>query len=150
MNSAPSSGLTVITNGGSNAFVFEGNHTITAAFSISQNGTPLFSVSPSGISVGVSLNSISVQQLHYLVNITSDVQTQITNLLSTLTSDVDTLNNTINTNVQTLNNTINSNYNTLNAAKQDKGNYVSIDANNAITLADNVTFSTVTPTELTH
>ena len=103
MNSAPSSGLAVITNGASNTFVFEGDHTITtsfsisqngvplfsvsptnlclkvidhtitASFSISQNGTPLFSVSPSGISVGVSLKSISVQQLHYLVNITSDV-----------------------------------------------------------------------------
>ena len=112
MNSAPSSGLAVITNGNNNAFMFEGDHTITDSFSISKNGVTLFTVLPTGITLNVSLNNISVQQLTYLLHITSDVQTQFNNLLSTLNSDV-----------VTLNDTITSNYNALNTAKQDKGNY---------------------------
>ena len=52
MNSAPNSGLSVISDGANNTFIFE----------------------------GVSLNGISIEQLHYLVNITSDVQTQLNNL----------------------------------------------------------------------
>ena len=77
-----------------------------------------------GITVNVSLsqNNISVQQLTYLLHITSDVQTQLNNLLNTLKSDVATLNDSITTNVQTLNTTITSKYDTLNTAKQDKGN----------------------------
>ena len=79
------------------------------------------------------------------MNNTSDVQKQLNNLLSTLISNVQTLNNTITTNVQTLNNKIRtSNYNTLNTMKQDKGTHIAFDANNAITLADNITFCTVT------
>ena len=148
MNSAPSSGLAVITNGTNNAFMFEGDHTITDSFSISKNGVTLFTVSPTGITFHVALNKISVQQLTYLLHITSDVQTQLNDLLSTLNNDVATLNSSIASNVQTLNDTITSNYNTLDTAKQDKGNYVTIDANNAITLAENVTFCTLTSTEL--
>ena len=98
--------------------MFEGNHTISSFFSISQNGIPLLTMSPSIISLRVSVNSISVQQLHYLVNIMRHEQTQYTKLLRTRTS------------VQKLNNTITPNYNVLNTAKQDKGNYVTIDANN--------------------
>jgi len=98
-------------------FMFEGDHTITDSFSISKNG------------------------------VASDVQTQLNDLLSTLNNDVATLNDSIASNVQTLNDTITSNYDALNTAKQDKGNYVTIDANNAITLAENVTFCTLTPTE---
>ena len=148
MNSAPSSGLSVVSNGGGNTFIFEGNHSITASFSISKGVVPLFTVSPSGITISAALNSISVEQLHYLVNITSDVQTQLNTLLSTLNNDVATLNNSITTNLHTLNATITSKCDALNTAKQDKGNYVTIDANNAITfnLADNVTFCTITPT----
>ena len=52
MNSAPSSGLAVITNGG-NIFRFEGDHTITTSFSISNNGVPLFTVLPNGITFNV-------------------------------------------------------------------------------------------------
>ena len=103
---------------------------------------------PTGITFNVCLNNISVQQLTYLLHITSDVQTQLNMLLSTLNNDVATLNNSITTNVQTLNATITSKCDALNTAKQDKGNYVAIDTNNAITLADNVTFCTITPTEL--
>ena len=147
MNSAPSSGLAVITNGNNNVFMFEGDHTITDSFSISKNGVTLFTVLPTGITFNVSLNNISVQQLSYLLHITSDVQTQLNDLLSTLNNDVATLNDSIASNVQTLNDTITSNYDALNTAKQDKGNYVTIDANNAITLAENVTFCTLTPTE---
>ena len=84
MNSAPTSGLSVVSSGGYQPFVFEGNHTITNSFSISCNGTPLFTVTPTSITLNVSLNSISVQQLHYLVNITSDVQAQLNDLLSTI------------------------------------------------------------------
>ena len=146
MNSAPTSGLAIITNGGSNTFTFEGNHTITTSFSISNNGVPLFTVLPTGSTFNVSLNNISVQQLTYLLHITSDVQTQLNNLLSTLNSDVATLNESITTNMHMLNTTITSKYDALNMAKQDKGNYVVINANNAITLADNITFCTVTPT----
>ena len=148
MNSAPTSGLAVITNGSSNSFKFEGDHTISDSFSVSKNGVPLFTVSPIGITCSVSLNNISVQQLTYLLHVTSDVQTQLNNLLSTLNSDVATLNDSITTNVQTLNTTIILKYDTLNNAKQDKGNYVAIDANNAIILADNVTFCTVTPNRI--
>ena len=134
MNSVSTSGLAIITNRNS------------AFFSISKNGALLFTVSPTEITFNVSLNNISVQQLTYLLNITSDVQTQLNNLLNTLNSDVATLKDSITTNVQTLNTTITSKYDALNTAKQDKGNYVAIDANNAITLADNVTFCKVTPT----
>ena len=95
MNSAPTSGLAIITNGGSNTFRFEGDHTIIDSFSISNNGVPLFTVLPTGITLNVSLNNISVQQLTYLLNITSDVQTQLNTLLSTLNKDVATLNNSI-------------------------------------------------------
>ena len=71
MNSAPSSGLAIITNGAWNTFMFEGNHTsVTASFSISKDGVPLFTVLLTGITLSVSLNNISVQQLNYLVNIT--------------------------------------------------------------------------------
>ena len=64
----PSSGLAVITNGGSDTFVFEDYHSITASFSISKSGVPLFTVSPTdiNITIGVLLNNISVQQLRYL------------------------------------------------------------------------------------
>jgi len=125
----------------------EGDHTITDSFSISKNGVALFTVLPTGITFNVPLNNISVQQLTYLLHITSDVQTQLNDLLSTLNNDVATLNDSIASNVQTLNDTITSNYDALNTAKQDKGNYVTIDAKNAITLAENVTFCTLTPTE---
>ena len=148
MNSAPTSGLSVITNGSTNTFLFEGDHTISDSFSISKNGVPLFTVSPTGIIFNVSLNNISVQQLTYLLHITSDVQTQLNELLNTLNNDVATLNNTITSNYNTLKHTITSNYDALNNTKQDKGNYVTIDANNTITLSENVTFCTLTPTEL--
>ena len=46
---------------------------------------------PTEISFNVSLNNIPVQQLTYLLNITSDVKTQLNNLLSTLNSDVQQL-----------------------------------------------------------
>ena len=121
MNSAPSSGLSVITNGGNNVFRFEGDHSITDSFSISKNGVALFTVLPTGIRFNVPLNNISVQQLSYLLHITSDVQTQLNDLLSTLNNDVATLNSSIASNVQTLNDTITSNYDELNTAKQDKG-----------------------------
>ena len=70
MNSAPSSGLAIITNGAWNTFMFEGNHTVTASFSISKDGVLLFTVLLTRITFSVSLNNISVQQLNYLVNIT--------------------------------------------------------------------------------
>ena len=85
MNGAPRSGLGVIVNGGSTTFQFEGDHNISTSFSISKNGVPLLTVLPTGITLGVSLNNISVQQLNYLLNITSDVET---------------LNNSITTNVE--------------------------------------------------
>ena len=59
MNSAPISGLAIITSGNSNTFTCEGNHIITASFSISNNGVPLFTVLLTGITFNVSLNNIS-------------------------------------------------------------------------------------------
>ena len=61
MNSAPSSGLAVTTNGSNNVFMFEGDHTVTDSFSISKNGVALFTVLLTGITFNVLLNNISVQ-----------------------------------------------------------------------------------------
>ena len=50
--------------------------------------------------------------------------------------------------MQTLNDSIALKYDALNTTKHDKGNYVTIGANDTITLADNVRFCTLAPTEL--